>query len=82
MLSTLYPAAVGIVGGGMMLVRDRINRYLNTFVAERDHKIKVYQPYVDDPDADTSFWENEKEWYDEVIEMLGDLNDAVSDDPH
>ena len=61
-----------------MLVKDRINEYLNSFVAERDRKLKLYQPYVDDPDADTSFWENEKEWYDEVIEMLDDLNDAVN----
>ena len=66
----------------MIDYRDRINGYLNAFVSERDRKLKLYQPYVDNPDADTSFWENEKEWYDEVIEMLDDLNDAVSDDPH
>jgi hypothetical protein len=65
-----------------MLVRDRINKYLSAFVAERDRKTKLYQPYLVDPDADTSFWENEKEWYDEVIEMLDELNDAVGDAPH
>lgn len=66
----------------MMLVRNRINEYLSAFVAERDRLTKLHQPYVDDPDADTSFWKNEEEWYNEVIDMLDDLNDAVGDAPH
>jgi len=57
-----------------MTQKDLINEYLSSFVADRDRQTKLYQPYVDDPDADTSFWENEKEWYDEVIGMLEHLN--------
>ena len=61
-----------------MIVKDRIKEYLDNFVAERDRLTNLYQPYVDDPSCDTTGWERDKEWYNEVIEMLDNLTDAVN----